>query len=80
MAIKAARAPLPDRANELSRIIIDCAITVHRKLGAGLLESTYRICLVHELRKRGLTVAEEVHLPVEYDGLRLESGPDRFDR
>ena len=37
------------------RIIIDKAIVVHSKLGPGLLESVYRTCLAHELRKAGAT-------------------------
>jgi GxxExxY protein len=40
--------------NELSGIIIDAAIEIHRKLGPGLLESVYAVVLAHELRKRGL--------------------------
>jgi GxxExxY protein len=47
---------------------------VHSRLGPGLLESAYQACLAHELRQRGLTVGVQVGLPVEYDGLRIESG------
>lgn len=54
--------------------IIGCAIKVHRNLGAGLLESTYEICLVHELKKIGLKVESQVSLPVYYDGIKLEAG------
>lgn len=32
------------------------------------------MCLAHELRKRGLYVATQVVLPVEYDGARLDAG------
>ena len=35
--------------DELSRRVIGCAIEVHRELGPGLLESTYRQCLGCEL-------------------------------
>jgi GxxExxY protein len=34
--------------------IIGAAIEVHRRLGPGLLESTYEICLCHELDLAGL--------------------------
>ena len=40
--------------NEISRIIIDTAIQIHRQLGPGLLESVYAVILAHEPRKRGL--------------------------
>lgn len=37
--------------NELSRIIVDSALKVHRNLGPGLLESSYEACLFYELKK-----------------------------
>ena len=39
--------------NKTATIIIDKAIVVHSRLGPGLLESVYRTCLTHELRKAG---------------------------
>ncbi len=60
--------------NELSEKIIGCAIKVHRTLGPGLLESTYEVCLVHELKRAGLTVERQVPLPVIYDGIQLDAG------
>ncbi len=41
---------------EIGREVVDSAISVHSKLGPGLLESTYEVCLEHELRKRGIVV------------------------
>ena len=55
--------------NEITDAIIGAAIEVHRRLGPGLLESVYRRCLAHELRKRGLSVVEEHPVPLEYDEL-----------
>ena len=60
--------------NELSKIIIGCAIEVHRELGPGLLESAYRDCLYHELSGSGLMVEKEKKLPVLYKDLLLEQG------
>jgi len=62
------------RHNEISGIVVDAALHVHRELGPGLLETVYRKVLAHELRKRGLHVAEEVPIPVEWEGERLEIG------
>jgi GxxExxY protein len=60
--------------NEISRKIVDAAVQVHKVLGPGLLESVYRECLVvHELRKRGLSVRLEVDVPIVYDGIKLAS-------
>jgi len=58
----------------IGKQIVDSAIKVHRSLGPGLLESSYQICMAHELRKSGLLVACEVPLPILYDGVILETG------
>lgn len=60
--------------NDISGKIIECSIRVHRVLGAGLLESTYEICLIHELRKIDLDVEAQVYLPVIYDGVEIDAG------
>jgi GxxExxY protein len=60
--------------NEISSIIINTAIDIHRKLGPGLLESVYLAVLEYELKKRGLAVRKEVPVPVQWDNLRLEIG------
>ncbi|NLS94614.1 MAG: GxxExxY protein [Planctomycetaceae bacterium] len=60
--------------NELTHGIIGAAIEVHRRLGPGLLESAYRVCLAYELRKRGFEVVEEKPVPVVYDDVKLECG------
>lgn len=60
--------------NQLTHEIIGVAIEVHRKLGPGLLESAYRMCLRHELFLRGTRFEYERPLPLEYKGLRLPCG------
>ncbi|HMQ04688.1 MAG TPA: GxxExxY protein [Pyrinomonadaceae bacterium] len=60
--------------NEITQTIIGCAIRVHKALGPGLLESTYEVCLVHELSKTGLKVRSQLALPVVYDGITLNAG------
>lgn len=60
--------------NELTSAIIGAAIEVHRRLGPGLLESAYRVCLAYELRKRGFQVEEERPIPVVYDDVKLDCG------
>lgn len=52
--------------NEISNIIIGCAIEVHKQLGPGLLESAYKECLYYELIKAGLSVQREKPVPVRY--------------
>lgn len=60
--------------NELSTIIIGCAIEVHRRLGAGLLERAYQECLMYELKLQGLKVEKEVLLPITYKELKIDNG------
>ena len=60
--------------NQVSGAIIDSAMKVHTVLGAGMLESTYEICLIHELRKRRFNVQSQLALPVIYDGIKLDAG------
>jgi GxxExxY protein len=60
--------------NDLTYKILGCAYKVHSELGPGLLESTYEVCLVHELLKAGLTVEQQKLLPVVYDNIKLDAG------
>jgi GxxExxY protein len=59
---------------ETTEQIVDAAMAVHRELGPGLLESTYEICLLHELAERGIGAERQVELPVVYRGVKLECG------
>ena len=59
--------------DELSRSVIGCAIEVHRTLGPGLLESTYRQCLACELSHAQIPFEMEVPLPVRYKGVLLDA-------
>src|SRR4030095_8137973 len=54
---------------ELTEKIIGCAMTVHRTLGPGFLESVYHNALTHEIRKRGLVVECDKRITVTYDGV-----------
>jgi GxxExxY protein len=60
--------------DDLSRTVIGCAIEVHRNLGSGLHESTYRQCLAYELANGGVPFQMEVPLPVRYKEILLDCG------
>ena len=60
--------------NELSNIILGCAIEVHKQLGPGLLESAYQECLLYELLKAGLKVVKEKPMPIIYKDVKLDHG------
>ncbi len=59
---------------ELTGQILGAAIEVHKQLGPGLLESTYQVCLCHELELRGISFECQKPLPLEYNGIKLECG------
>ena len=54
--------------------IIGAAITVHRRLGPGLLESAYEACLAYELEEAGLSVERQKPIPLVYQTVKLECG------
>ena len=60
--------------NELSRLVFDCALKVHKTLGPGLLESAYEECLYYELKKLGLDIQKQKALPLVYEEVKLDVG------
>lgn len=60
--------------NQIAKIAVDTAFSIHTKLGPGLLETVYEVILAHDLRKRGLRVERQVPIPILYDGLRFDEG------
>jgi len=65
--------------NNLTSIIIEAAIDVHKELGPGLLESVYNTCMVIELQSRRIKVLSEVILPVIYRGQQVSENGLRID-
>ena len=61
-----------DIHRDLTEAIIGGAITVHRELGPGLLESVYEKCLAFELVDRGLPVTTQKEIPVRYKNLTFD--------
>jgi GxxExxY protein len=60
--------------SEISGIIIDTAMYIHRRLGPGLLESAYEAILEYELKKRRLRVERQVPVPLVWEEIKLEVG------
>jgi GxxExxY protein len=57
--------------NQLSSIILDASIAVHREMGPGLLENVYQHCMVRELTRRQIAVQKSVPIPLYYRGESL---------
>jgi GxxExxY protein len=58
--------------NQISRHIVQCAIEVHRTLGGpGLLEKVYEQGLIWELKRRRISIDDQVRIPISYKGQTL---------
>ena len=63
-----------NKTNEEDRIaaaIVDSAVTIHRDLGPGLLESVYEVLLANKLERLGLSVSRQQKIPLRYDGVEF---------
>ncbi len=60
--------------NEIGKIVVDAALTLHKELGPGLLELVYEVLMTHELQVRGLTIKRQVPIPIEYKGIKFDEG------
>lgn len=58
--------------NEISKIVFESGLKIHRKLGVGLFETIYEECLFYELQKTGLVVERQKFLNIQYEELLLE--------
>ncbi|MBA3442349.1 MAG: GxxExxY protein [Pyrinomonadaceae bacterium] len=63
-----------EQTNQVMQAVIGAAMEVHRAFSPGLLESAYHECLCRELTVRDIPFERERPLPVDYRGVRLESG------
>lgn len=59
--------------NELSKIVFETGLKIHKKLGAGLFEHVYEECLFYELKKAGLFVEKQKLLQIVYEELKIEN-------
>ncbi len=68
-----------EELNQLSGVIIDAAMEVHREFGPGLLERVYEAALAKELTLRGISPMRQVPAPVCYKGEVLDDEAYRID-
>ena len=58
--------------NEISKLVFESGLKIHRKLGVGLYEMVYEECLVYELKKQGIKVEKQKNISIEYEELFIE--------
>jgi GxxExxY protein len=60
--------------NEISKVLVEVLLKVHRELGPGLLESVYEETICHELAKRNISFTRQEGIPVMYDEVKMDMG------
>ncbi|MBK1896861.1 GxxExxY protein [Chryseobacterium paridis] len=59
--------------NEISFYVRKSIFSVYNELGPGLLEKVYEKALVHELENNGLHTETQVHIPIKYKDIFIET-------
>lgn len=67
-------AKISEQEEAIGKAVVHATFKVHSELGPGLLEKVYEVCLAHELRKSGCTVARQADIPIQYDGITFDEG------
>lgn len=62
------------KQNEISALIVDRCIHIHKTLGPGLFESVYKEVLAYELSKSSLKYRRQTAVPVRYEQMILDLG------
>jgi iron complex transport system substrate-binding protein len=61
------------KIDEVSAIVVDEAIGIHREFGPGLFESVYESVLAGRLESRGLVVDRQVAIQAVFDGQHFDA-------
>lgn len=59
---------------EIVTIAIDCGFRTHKGPGPGLLESAYQAVMVELLRRKGLSVQEELIISIVFEDITIDRG------
>ena len=60
--------------DDITGVIVDAAVKIHRDLGSSLFESVYEIALASALERRGLRVVRQQPIGFSYEGMEFEHG------
>jgi GxxExxY protein len=63
---------LTEREEEVARVIVETAYSIHVDLGPGLLEHVYEVAFCHRIAKAGLNCERQVVVPLVLDGIEFE--------
>jgi iron complex transport system substrate-binding protein len=57
--------------DEVTGLVVDAAVKLHKRLGPGLLESVYEMILEQDLNRAGLMVERQRPISFEYEGIQF---------
>lgn len=60
--------------DEITGVVIDCSVHIHKDLGPGLLESVYEVVLARQLQQRGFSVERQKPVSFVYGGIQFDEG------
>lgn len=66
--------PLSDEEERIGKAVVNAAYIVHKKLGPGLLERVYEVCLCHVLAEEGFHIKRQMDVPIIFDEIEFEEG------
>ncbi len=59
---------------DIVSIAVDCGLRTHKGLGPGLLESAYQAVLGELLRRKGLSIQQELTIPIRFEDMAIDKG------
>jgi GxxExxY protein len=59
--------------NELTELVINLCIKIHKRIGPGCFERVYEEILYYELTKLGIKVYRQQLMPIAYDELHIKN-------
>ena len=60
--------------NEISKIVFDLCIAIHKQYGPGLFESVYEEIFCYELDKIGISFTKQQGIPVIHEEIKMDIG------
>jgi GxxExxY protein len=66
--------PITEKEQWLTSQLMNIAISIHKILGPGLLESIYEKCFCYELAKRNIAFTRQQPIPIVYNNMLIDEG------
>ncbi len=60
--------------NEISKVVVEVCLNLHKQYGAGLFESVYEELLCYELNEKGIVFERQKPIPLVHKNIKLEAG------